>query len=79
MGTNHEPRTKDKGPRTKDQGQGTKGVRLLAIDLDGTLLDSRSEISQANRQAVAEASARGVKVAFAGRPDVHLYFDKGNG
>ena len=64
MGTNHEPRTKDKGPRTKDQGQGTKGVRLLAIDLDGTLLDSRSEISQANRQAVAEASARGVKVVI---------------
>ena len=64
MGTNHEPRTKDKGRRTKDQGQGTKGVRLLAVDLDGTLLDSRSEISQANRQAVAEASARGVKVVI---------------
>ena len=64
MGTNDKSRTKDKGPRTRDQGQGTKDVRLLAIDLDGTLLDSRSEISPANLQALAEASARGVAVVI---------------
>ncbi len=39
-------------------------IRLIAIDLDGTLLDSRSEISSANRQAVADASARGVQVVI---------------
>jgi len=62
MGKNDEPRTKDEGQRTQDTGQRAKAVRLLAIDLDGTLLDSRSEISPANLQALAEASARGVQV-----------------
>ncbi len=37
-------------------------IRLVGIDLDGTLLNSRSEISPANRQALAEATARGVQV-----------------
>lgn len=39
-------------------------IRLLAIDLDGTLLDSQSQISSANRQAVADAAARGVEVVI---------------
>ncbi len=38
-------------------------IRLVAVDLDGTLLDSRWEISPANRQALIEATARGVFVA----------------
>ncbi|HUU13666.1 MAG TPA: HAD family hydrolase [Terriglobia bacterium] len=37
-------------------------IRLVGIDLDGTLLNSRSEISPANRQALAEATACGVQV-----------------
>jgi 5-amino-6-(5-phospho-D-ribitylamino)uracil phosphatase len=37
-------------------------IRLIAIDLDGTLLDSDSKISSANRQALADASAQGVEV-----------------
>jgi len=37
-------------------------IRLVGIDLDGTLLNSRSELSTANRQALAEATARGVQV-----------------
>ncbi|HEV2177504.1 MAG TPA: HAD-IIB family hydrolase [Terriglobia bacterium] len=37
-------------------------IRLLAIDLDGTLLNSKSEISPANREALAAAAARGVQV-----------------
>jgi hypothetical protein len=40
-------------------------IRLIAIDLDGTLLDSRSEVSRANREALAAASARGVEIAVA--------------
>jgi len=39
-------------------------IRLVAIDLDGTLLNSRSEISPANLQALAEATARGVQVVL---------------
>lgn len=39
-------------------------VRLIALDIDGTLLDSRWQLSDANRAAVAEASRRGIEVAL---------------
>jgi 5-amino-6-(5-phospho-D-ribitylamino)uracil phosphatase len=39
-------------------------IRLLALDLDGTLLNSRGELSERNRRALAEARLRGVRVAF---------------
>ncbi|MGH9432287.1 MAG: HAD family hydrolase [Terriglobia bacterium] len=38
-------------------------IRLIAIDLDGTLLDSRNEISGENRQALTAAHQTGVEVA----------------
>ena len=38
-------------------------IRLLALDLDGTLLSSRGELSERNRRALREARARGVRVA----------------
>jgi Cof subfamily protein (haloacid dehalogenase superfamily) len=38
-------------------------IRLLALDLDGTLLNSRGEISTRNRAALADARVRGVHVA----------------
>ena len=37
-------------------------IRLLAIDIDGTLLDSHFEVSDANREAIAAAHARGVEI-----------------
>jgi Cof subfamily protein (haloacid dehalogenase superfamily) len=39
-------------------------VRLIAIDIDGTLLDERSQLPAINRNAVAEAAARGIEVAL---------------
>lgn len=39
-------------------------VRLIALDIDGTLLDSRWQLSEANRRAVAEAARRGIEVAL---------------
>jgi 5-amino-6-(5-phospho-D-ribitylamino)uracil phosphatase len=39
-------------------------IRLLAIDIDGTLLDSRGRLPDAHREALVEASARGVEVAL---------------
>jgi hydroxymethylpyrimidine pyrophosphatase-like HAD family hydrolase len=39
-------------------------IRLLAVDLDGTLLNSRSEISPANLRALEEAFRRGVQIAI---------------
>ena len=39
-------------------------VRLIALDIDGTLLDSRWKLPEANRAAIAEASRRGIEVAL---------------
>ncbi len=39
-------------------------VRLIALDIDGTLLDSRWQLTDANRSAVAEATRRGIEVAL---------------
>jgi Cof subfamily protein (haloacid dehalogenase superfamily) len=40
------------------------GVRLIALDIDGTLLDSNWQLPEANRAAIAEASRRGIEVAL---------------
>lgn len=37
-------------------------IRLLAVDIDGTLLDSRFQVSPANREALSAAHARGIEV-----------------
>ena len=38
---------------------------MLVIDLDGTLLDSRGEVPEANRAAIADARAAGMEVIIA--------------
>jgi Cof subfamily protein (haloacid dehalogenase superfamily) len=38
--------------------------RLIALDIDGTLLDERSQLPAINRDAVAEAAARGIEIAL---------------
>ena len=40
-------------------------IRLVAVDIDGTLLDSASRLPDANRQAIRDAAARGVDVVLA--------------
>jgi Cof subfamily protein (haloacid dehalogenase superfamily) len=40
------------------------GIRLIGLDIDGTLLNSRYEVSGANRAAIAEAVRRGIEVAI---------------
>ncbi len=39
-------------------------VRLIALDIDGTLLDEHSQLPARNRDAVAEAAARGIEIAL---------------
>jgi HAD superfamily hydrolase (TIGR01484 family) len=39
-------------------------IRLVAIDLDGTLLDSHWQVPEANRRAIAGAVERGVHVVL---------------
>lgn len=44
-------------------------IRLLGIDLDGTLLDENKHISAANKQAIKDAKEKGVTVVITtGRP-----------
>src|SRR5260370_15706926 len=38
--------------------------RLIALDIDGTLLDSRWQLPEANRAAIAEATRRGIEGAL---------------
>ena len=40
-------------------------IKLLALDLDGTLLNSRGEVAEANRRAIRAAEERGVLVTIA--------------
>src|SRR5215472_12323619 len=39
-------------------------IRLLAIDIDGTLLDSRARLPDAHRDALIDAVAQNVEVAL---------------
>lgn len=44
-------------------------VKLIAIDMDGTLLNEHSELNPATIQAVHDANAQGIKVVICtGRP-----------
>lgn len=44
-------------------------IKLIAIDLDGTLLNNKKEVSSANKAALQAAKAHGVKVVICtGRP-----------
>src|SRR5450759_4554404 len=40
------------------------GVRLIALDIDGTLLDCRSQLPDINRRAVVDAAARGIEIVL---------------
>jgi Cof subfamily protein (haloacid dehalogenase superfamily) len=39
-------------------------IKLIAMDIDGTLLDSRGQIPEKNVQAVAEAASRGIEIVL---------------
>ena len=44
-------------------------IKLLALDLDGTLFDSQKVVSEENKQALRAARDKGVKVVITtGRP-----------
>jgi Cof subfamily protein (haloacid dehalogenase superfamily) len=39
-------------------------IQLIALDIDGTLLDSRSQLPEENRRAIEEARARGIEIVL---------------
>lgn len=47
-------------------------IRLLAIDIDGTLLDSKGRVPQANLDAIHRAAGRGVRIVIATGRSFHF-------
>ena len=39
-------------------------IRLIALDIDGTLLDGQSQLPDINRRAILDAAARGIEIAL---------------
>jgi 5-amino-6-(5-phospho-D-ribitylamino)uracil phosphatase len=39
-------------------------IKIIAIDLDGTLLDSQSRISENNKKSIKKCIEKGLKVAI---------------
>lgn len=59
--------------------EGEEMIKLIAIDLDGTLLDSDKKISNENIKAIQTATKAGIKIVICtGRPKsgVLPYFEK---
>lgn len=54
--------------------------KLVAIDLDGTLLNSTGEVSLKNKEAILSAVAKGTIVVLASRKNAQFCkkFSKGN-
>lgn len=54
--------------------------KLVAIDLDGTLLNSFGEVSLANKEAIKNAVKKGANIVLASRKnaDVRKKFSKRN-
>src|SRR5215469_10095958 len=42
----------------------TMPLRLIALDIDGTLLDEHSQLPARNRDAVVQAAERGIEIAL---------------
>ena len=56
-------------------------IKLIAIDMDGTLLDDKKEISPKNKAILQEAAQAGIKIVLCtGRPKSGIlpYFDQLN-
>ena len=45
-------------------------MKLIALDLDGTLFNNKSQISQENIKAIKEATAAGINVVHLHRPSI---------
>ena len=50
----------------------TPPVQLLAVDIDGTLLDSTGQLPDAHRTALADATTAGVAVVLATGRALHF-------
>lgn len=54
------------------QGVSVRLIKLLAIDIDGTLLDSKGRVPTANIEAIHRAAGRGVRIVIATGRSFHF-------
>jgi Cof subfamily protein (haloacid dehalogenase superfamily) len=59
------PSPDSRSPSLDDRRPWSGGIRLIALDLDGTVLDGEGRVPAANRAAIARAIDAGVEVAIA--------------
>jgi len=50
-------------------------IKLIALDMDGTLLNNKGQISEANRQAIKEAQEQGIFVVLSTGRSIHTSRD----
>ncbi len=63
-------KTKPLNPQLFTSGQ----IQIVALDLDGTLLNRQQEISPTNKAVIAELTARGIEVIICtGRPYIAMH------
>lgn len=60
-----QPSTPAQPSPSRRRRQGTSEIRLLALDMDGTLLDSSSQVLPSSVEAIRAALGRGVTVMLA--------------
>ena len=52
-------------------------IKLISLDLDGTLLDPAGQITPAAKEAIARAKAAGIRVVInTGRPAQEAFGDR---
>ncbi|SCL99501.1 haloacid dehalogenase-like hydrolase, putative, partial [Plasmodium chabaudi adami] len=60
---------RDKNGKSVDKNNLKNNIKIVFIDLDGTLLNSRHKASKLNIESLAKAQNKGIKIVFAtGRP-----------
>ncbi|SCL92755.1 haloacid dehalogenase-like hydrolase, putative [Plasmodium chabaudi chabaudi] len=60
---------RDKNGKPVDKNNLKNNVKIVFIDLDGTLLNSHNKVSKLNLESLAKAHNKGIKIVFAtGRP-----------
>lgn len=56
------------------KNRGEKMIKLIAVDMDGTLLNNEKHIAEAQREALKKAASAGIKVVLCtGRPYSEFY------
>ncbi|SCL94105.1 haloacid dehalogenase-like hydrolase, putative [Plasmodium chabaudi chabaudi] len=63
--SNYEVLVRDKNGKPADKNNLKNNIKIVFIDLDGTLLNDRNKISKLNIESLVKAHNKGIKIVFA--------------